>query len=131
MEVNITTVTKTKLWAKALSRLYQRIKAVETEIEALNLTDDYCEVLQVIFEDEGTVRSDADGFVEADGFLPKKKVKQVSVTVPSGFSFRREAGEAEAIYKAVLERTKTAIMRSPLKQNNKELILEVIRKYQF
>lgn len=128
MELTITTVTRTRLWSKALSRLYPKIKLIEDEVESLKMTDDYCEELAVIFQDEGTAKSDSDGFVETDKVLPKTNIKQVSMIVPSGFSFKRDGSEDEELFKAIMERTITAIKRSPLKEDHKKMLEKSIRE---
>jgi hypothetical protein len=129
MEVNITTVTATRLWSKTLSRLYTKTKALENEIELLNLKDDYCEVLQVIFHDENGWENEGDGFIEAESKKIKGRIKQIIMKVPRGFSFKRDGSEDSEIFKAVLERTIIAIQKSHLTPTNKQIIEETIRKY--
>jgi hypothetical protein len=130
MKLDIGTVTATRLWSKALSRIGKLgLHSLEDEIKSLNLTDDYCEVLQINFQDEGTAKSESDGFVKTNRVMPKEKVKQVSMIVPSGFSFKRDGSEDEALFKAVLERTIIAIQRSHLTPTNKMVIEETIRKH--
>jgi hypothetical protein len=128
MELDIGTVTRTRHWSKALFRIRPKIKVIENLVESLDLIDSYCEVLQIIFQDEGTAKSDSDGFVKAEKVLPKNKIKQVSMIVPSDFTFKRDGSEDEELYIAVIERTITAIRRSPLKEQNKELLEKKIRE---
>jgi hypothetical protein len=130
MKLDIGTVTANKWWSKALSRIGKLgLYALETEIKNLGLDDDYCQVLQINFEDEGTSKSESDGFVKIKGQKKGDGIVQIIMIVPSGFSFKRDGSEDDAIYKAVLERTIVAIQKSHLTATNKQIIEETIRKY--
>lgn len=95
----------------------------------MELTDNYCEVLQVIFHDEHSgEESDENDFIKADSVFPKERVKQVVMKVPSGFSFKRDGSEDEALFKAILERTIIAVEKSYLKGENKKVIVTAIKK---